>query len=633
MSFMEKEHKDTYKAILSDPRRLFNADETGFPLAVQSGKVLAPRGAKTVYHVATSEKTQITTLACFNAMGQYMAPLVLFPGKRIKEVNVKDFEEAYYQCTESGWMTAQVFRQFLDLFYDFLIKNNIPRPTVLFVDGHSSHININAAEFCSKNGIIVYCFEAHASHIMQPCDVGFFGPLKKKWQSHVRQWQTTHIGEPLTKKDFPGILKLVWESMTSFQIAGSAFRKCGLFPLNADAIDYSKVNPATVLPSSYDHHVKSDCEASLPGNSACLPSETLTNTSKVSGAAVCSLPSVSDLPGSSACISVIPISLECQSDTPVPQCSADQQRQTTSISGANLSQHPTNPVSSATYNASVHNPLDVSYVHTISEPLRAVSCGSLFSTPSSSHSAGLHFSTVPRSHKILSWRPPFSKLDGKSNMTNKGFVAGPVPVCSPATQSKNTMLETVSPAFALLKVPEVTTKRKTAMCHILPKAVSGSAALALMKEREDKKKKEEEEKLQRKIKREQNRMEKKQQRIQKLQEAQKKREERECMKRKKEQEKAEKSLLRKNKKCKKTIIEESSDEDSESDIVHAESDDGSVDLDVDTCPACGLENTQVGCDLCPRWWHKQCSGYQDIINADEADLQHIEFICKICQFS
>ena len=70
-------------------------------LPPETGKVLEPKGVRHKYLVATSDKTQITTLA-------YMQPMILFPGKCIR------------------WITAQVFKQFLDLLNTlyFLIFNN-----------------------------------------------------------------------------------------------------------------------------------------------------------------------------------------------------------------------------------------------------------------------------------------------------------------------------------------------------------------------------------------------------------------------------------------------------------------------------------------------------------------------------
>ena len=68
--------------LLNIPDRIWNADESGFPLQHKSGKVLAPRGSKTVYSVTSSNKQQLTTLACINASGSAIPPMHVFPGER-----------------------------------------------------------------------------------------------------------------------------------------------------------------------------------------------------------------------------------------------------------------------------------------------------------------------------------------------------------------------------------------------------------------------------------------------------------------------------------------------------------------------------------------------------------------------
>ena len=70
-AFFENEFKDEHVSLLTDPRRIFNADESGFPLAFKPRLVLTPTGAKNVFYVVTNTKTRITVMASFNAFSQY----------------------------------------------------------------------------------------------------------------------------------------------------------------------------------------------------------------------------------------------------------------------------------------------------------------------------------------------------------------------------------------------------------------------------------------------------------------------------------------------------------------------------------------------------------------------------------
>ena len=53
------------------------------------------------------------------------------------------------------------------------------RPVLLLLDGDSSHYNLEAIKFAAENKIILFCLPPHATHVAQPLDVSFFGPLKK----------------------------------------------------------------------------------------------------------------------------------------------------------------------------------------------------------------------------------------------------------------------------------------------------------------------------------------------------------------------------------------------------------------------------------------------------------------------
>ena len=65
---------------LIDKPIIFNGDESGKPLGQKAGKIVGGKGENT--YVATSgDKSQITVLACTNATGVAMPPLVIFDRK------------------------------------------------------------------------------------------------------------------------------------------------------------------------------------------------------------------------------------------------------------------------------------------------------------------------------------------------------------------------------------------------------------------------------------------------------------------------------------------------------------------------------------------------------------------------
>jgi len=188
-----------WEAMINDTRRIFNADESGTPLSITNGKGLTDKEVRHVYQVCTSNNKQIYVLACFNAIGNYIPPLIVYPGERLRHSGIHEFNEAIYGHTISGWMDSELFVSNLEHFNEFVSKHRIPKPVLLLVDGHSTHMSLAAAHYCFTKDIILYCLLKNATHILQPCDVGFFSPMDAAWKKEVKSWQLANLGQVLTE--------------------------------------------------------------------------------------------------------------------------------------------------------------------------------------------------------------------------------------------------------------------------------------------------------------------------------------------------------------------------------------------------------------------------------------------------
>jgi len=108
---------------------------------------------------------------------------------------------------------------------------------VLFVDGHKSHLSLELADFCSQNQIILYCLPPNSTHIMQPCDVAIFKPLKASWKNVVAK--NKRFGNSINKNNFVNHFQEAFDSVQTSSIV-NGFRKCGLYPFDPNAVDFSK---------------------------------------------------------------------------------------------------------------------------------------------------------------------------------------------------------------------------------------------------------------------------------------------------------------------------------------------------------------------------------------------------------
>lgn len=228
--------------MIEDPSRVFNADETGIRTCMKSGLVLAPKGYKNLYEVSSgSEKESITVLCNYSAAGIVAPPMVMFPYKRIpKELALSVPEGWAIGRSDSGWMTAATFYEYIaNVFYPWLVNNNIKFPVIMFIDGHKSHYNMELYEFCREKQITLYCLPPNSTHILQPCDVSIFRPLKTNWRAVVRRHKQ-NTGCTITRHNFCSLFKEAFETSAKLETIVNGFRVCGLHPFNPDAVDYTK---------------------------------------------------------------------------------------------------------------------------------------------------------------------------------------------------------------------------------------------------------------------------------------------------------------------------------------------------------------------------------------------------------
>ncbi|XP_053402897.1 uncharacterized protein LOC123562153 [Mercenaria mercenaria] len=208
-----------------------------------------PSRSSTVYHFTSSDKTQITVLACMSATGHFLKPLIVYPGQRFAYNPLEGFPEAVMGRTDNGWMDADLFATWLtDVFIPSINERGVRKPVVLFVDGHSTHVSMRVSDICRQGGIELYCLLEHASHLMQPCDLRLFSVLKDSWKQAVRDYQFQNIGEHVTKKTFASVFKTAWEKATTVSVAVHGFRDSGLFPLNASKVlSTCKMDPSNIF--------------------------------------------------------------------------------------------------------------------------------------------------------------------------------------------------------------------------------------------------------------------------------------------------------------------------------------------------------------------------------------------------
>ena len=228
--------------ILENPSQIFNCDETGMPLDHTPGSVIGIRGQKHPRAIVSGVKKQITVLACANAAGNVIPPLVLFSRKALNpQLTIGEVPGTMYGLNDSGWMDSEIFHNWFT--HHFLVHVPAARPLLLLLDGHSTHYNPAFVRRAAEEKVIVFCLPPNTTHLTQPLDKGIFGPLKTYWHQECQTFMGQNPGKVVTQYNFSALFSKAWYRSMTIPNAMAAFHTTGIYPFNRSAIQVMDNTP------------------------------------------------------------------------------------------------------------------------------------------------------------------------------------------------------------------------------------------------------------------------------------------------------------------------------------------------------------------------------------------------------
>lgn len=219
------------------PENIINYDETNFSDDPGRVKIVCKRGSKNCDRVIDATKTSISVMMAASPSGTLLPPFVLYKAKhRYQEWEENGPLGCRYSCTPSGWFDARAFGEW---FQEIVLPyyRNKEGKKLLIGDNLSSHITLDVIQKCEENNVTFALLPANSTHVCQPLDVAYFGPLKKCWRRILTDWKLKRRG-PFQKSDFPTLLNRTLNEIkvTSEKNIISGFRATGIWPLNADQV-------------------------------------------------------------------------------------------------------------------------------------------------------------------------------------------------------------------------------------------------------------------------------------------------------------------------------------------------------------------------------------------------------------
>ena len=80
--------------------------------------------------------------------------------------------------SSQGFVTSEMFVEILRDLNEFVTKQSIKLPIILFIDGASPHISLTIGKFCQENLSQPWLLKPNSTHICQPLYLTFFSSLK-----------------------------------------------------------------------------------------------------------------------------------------------------------------------------------------------------------------------------------------------------------------------------------------------------------------------------------------------------------------------------------------------------------------------------------------------------------------------
>ena len=219
---------------------IYNMDET--KVEGRPPRTLARRGARSAVALADSPLPHITVVACVNADGSnIMPPLVINKGANILEGWTNPATElpgTTYAATANGWMERSTFDGWFAKFvlhvegHRGVDANGQPLAVILILDGHDSHISLEAVLVAESKRIVLIQLPAHTSHRTQPLDVGCFASWHRKFGQVLHEHILMHPRVPVTRNLFTALMGPPWRACLSPANITAGFRNAGIVPLD-----------------------------------------------------------------------------------------------------------------------------------------------------------------------------------------------------------------------------------------------------------------------------------------------------------------------------------------------------------------------------------------------------------------
>lgn len=224
------------------PSKIYNMDEKGCRLTIHHQQlVVAQKGTKRIHMVAPEHAENVTIVACANALGNVIPPMIIFKGRRKKPTFSDGLPPgSQVEMTEKGSMTTSVFIKWLEHFAKYISQP----PVLLIFDGAASHLDLSIVEKADELNIHLLCLPSNTTHELQPMDKSVFRSFEHHWDEQLLLYWEKNPERKMSKERFSDVFTPVWSKCMTIENITAGFRSTGIFPFDKNAIPVHAYGPS-----------------------------------------------------------------------------------------------------------------------------------------------------------------------------------------------------------------------------------------------------------------------------------------------------------------------------------------------------------------------------------------------------
>jgi hypothetical protein len=208
---------------------VYNMDEKGCILGVsEKARVLIPSRSRVKYVKQAGNRESVTVIECISSSGVAIPPFVIWKAQTHRNNWIpltmrQSMNGTAFATSPNGYTDHELgFEWLRTVFHPATVQSARGHTRLLIMDGHSSHLSSEFLGFCHDHNILPLCLPPHTTHLLQPLDVGCFGPLAHYYRMEVDE--ATQYGlHGVSKYDFLQFYSVAREKAFRVETIRSAF--------------------------------------------------------------------------------------------------------------------------------------------------------------------------------------------------------------------------------------------------------------------------------------------------------------------------------------------------------------------------------------------------------------------------